>query len=407
MMLSSEDDCEATEIMGDHQDVAQREPGRWKKMTELYNNISRLEKELNDLALKDEELTAVHEEVHQELEAVKEEFQEKTEEMGNDEDEKVDLSTLEKLQAIVDEKSQSVSKASLDLESWRAINKVKIESLNSASQGLQRKLKSICATVRNEYSKVCLQEDFRNGLKELLRGDDDDENTKNVSNGHEMPLTDGFVMPVYCISANDYLKIEGIKPSTDGPPSCFERSEDTQIPDLRGFVHQTTAHFRVSFAKAFVEQANDLLERVKLIAAGSNNVPGGRTSRRCLSVFESAVDRRQTQIKSIADEFQRRADSKVQSTLYPSLQSGAAKGQAAAVSAVSSWGSKNRRSRNEQRPDKNGLWYATYQATLRRGGEYVSGSAGEINFGMELCAPMEKEFRYVSSCSMAGTLNCR
>ena len=39
-----------------------------------------------------------------------------------------------------------------------------------------------------------------------------------------------------------------------------------------------------------------------------------------------------------------------------------------------------------------GLFWATYQAVLRRDGVYTSGCAGQVDFNQELCDPMEKEF---------------
>lgn len=91
------------------------------------------------------------------------------------------------------------------------------------------------------------------------------------------------------------------------------------------------------------------------------------------------------------------------------------------MSTVTSWGSKNRRTKNDKGPNKNGLYYSTYLATVRRDGAYVSKSAGPVDFNQvriavlylcllclyllqicglklhhlvvqELCDPMEKEF---------------
>jgi len=251
-------------------------------------------------------------------------------------------------------------------------------------------------------------------LKDLLRRDDDAEN--NDDRDRETPLPPNFEMDVYCISSNDYLKIEGIKPSSDGPPSCFSRASDTQVPSLRLFVHQTTADSRLEFTNAFVERSNNMLERLKLLAAGSTNIPGGRSSRRCFTIFENKMDKLESGIAPLAEDFRRRAIFKVQTCLSPSLQVGAGKARSTAIDVVNSWGSSNRRTRHERSADKNGLHCKfpeqqdirqstpishsfsvvssdmTYQATTRRGGEYVSGSAGEVNFNEELVSPMEKEF---------------
>lgn len=39
-----------------------------------------------------------------------------------------------------------------------------------------------------------------------------------------------------------------------------------------------------------------------------------------------------------------------------------------------------------------GLFYATYNAVVRRSGVYTSSCAGEVDFNQELCDPMEKQF---------------
>ena len=67
--------------------------------------------------------------------------------------------------------------------------------------------KQMCAIVRNEYSTSCLQADFRAGLKELYRKDDDDDDGTQA----DKDLPDFEDMSVFCISANDYLKVMKIK----------------------------------------------------------------------------------------------------------------------------------------------------------------------------------------------------
>lgn len=100
----------------------------------------------------------------------------------------------------------------------------------------------MCAGVRNEYSKRCLQEDFKSGLKELYRKDDEDDGDGDIGDNTAIP--DEFGLDVFCISANDYLKVMNIKPRRDGPPNTFSRASDTEIPQLRKYVHSITARFR-------------------------------------------------------------------------------------------------------------------------------------------------------------------
>ena len=96
--------------------------------------------------------------------------------------------------------------------------------------------------MRNEYSKRCLQEDFKSGLKELYRKDDDEDGDANNEANAAVP--EEFLLDVFCISANDYLKVMNIKPRRDGPPNTFASASETEIPQLRSYVHSCTARFR-------------------------------------------------------------------------------------------------------------------------------------------------------------------
>ena len=308
----------------------------------------------------------------------------------NDGDVRVDLEALKKS---VDEKTEAANQAALLLTSWQAEHKEKMQRMQDNIRTLQRRLKAICATVRNEYSTASLQEDFRAGLKELCRKPDEEEAEGGQESLTSTPLPEDFTMDVFCISANDYLKIEGIKPSSDGPPNTFSKVRDTQIPSLRAFVHETTAKFRDQFTETFVNSTSDMVDRVKLLAADASNVPGGRTSRRCQSLFETEMTKLEAQVRPIAEEFKRKSEARINSSLQPALKVGAEKGQSAAMTTVTSWGSKSRRTKNDRNPKtKNGLYYSTYLATVRRDGAYVSRAAGEIDFNQELCDPMESEF---------------
>lgn len=248
----------------------------------------------------------------------------------------------------------------------------------------------MCAIVRNEYSKKCLQEDFRSGLKDLYRKDDDDDGGGDVDVNAALP--EDFKMEVFGISANDYLKLMKIKPSRDGPPSCFSNPDDTQIPLLRSFVHKTTAKFCQDSVKTFVEQTNDLVEQMKLLCTDAGSDVSTGSARRMKQLHKSTVQTLSNQVKPIAKDFKKVLDQKVSSSLSSSLKSGARIGSQSAMSTVVSWGSTLKRSASERAPEKNGLYYSTYNAVARRDGVFTSKSAGAIDLNQELCDPMEKEF---------------
>ncbi len=383
------DDLEPTETMRDHSDVAQEEPGRWEKMTELASEISSLEKQVSDKLQEEEDLEGqVNEFKQQYQEAVAD----LTELRGEaEEDDEIDEDQMENLKAVIATAKSSFKQSSRELAKWREDNSERIQNDQEKCDSLQKQLKPLCAIVRNEYSKKCLQEDFRSGLKDLFKKDDGDDDAGGDVDVNEA-LPEDFNMEVFGISANDYLKLMKIKPSRDGPPSCFSNPADTQIPLLRQFVHKTTAKFCQNCVKTFVEQTNDLVEQMKLLCTDSNSDVSTGSARRMKQLHKSSVQSLTNQIKPIATQFKKVIDQKVSNSLASSLKTGARKGSQSAMSTVVSWGSKSRRTKSERAPDKNGLYYMTYKAVTRRDGVYTSPSAGAVDFNQELCDPMEKEF---------------
>lgn len=351
-------------------------------MNELHDKLSGVDGERAELTQQEEDLVRARDVAKEEAEASREDV----EECSSEDDDDVEL--LENLKAEADEKSKTALKC---LDAWRKENQDKMQELENSSRNLQKHLKSICALVRNEYSKSCLQEDFRAGLEQLCRKPDEEGDDERGDTA-PTPLPDDFEMDVYCISANDYLKLQKIKPPSDGPANTFFDPRDTQIPALRSFVHETTARIRTMFTKSVVNSASDLLDRVKLLALDTSDSTDSEASQRYKSVFDTEMKAVMAKVQPVVEDFKRKAEAKVEQSLQPSIKSGAAKGNAAAMATVMSWGSKSRRSRNFRSPESNGLYWSTYQATARRDGVYTSASAGQVDFNQELCDPMEKEF---------------
>lgn len=72
--------------------------------------------------------------------------------------------------------------------------------------------------------------------------------------------------------------------------------------------------------------------------------------------FESEMKRLDPKIEGIANNFKKVLEGKIGQTLTKSLHVGAQKGTADAMNTVHSWGSSNRRTAQERRPDKNGTY---------------------------------------------------
>jgi hypothetical protein len=103
-----------------------------------------------------------------------------------------------------------------------------------------------------------------------------------------------------------------------------------------------------------VKKTNCLLDKVKLLAADSEDLPTGLAAFQLKSIFEAKVKELENKIVPIAEEFQSKALENIESTLTPSLQSGAKKGSSAALFTVTSWSSKNKRKPDGRDPNKNG-----------------------------------------------------
>lgn len=183
--------------------------------TRLSQGISGFESQLYPLSQQEEDLEGQVEDAKQQLKDSLEDLKQAEKEANDDySDDEDNSSLLENLQGVIDESKAAFAKAKEDLASWRDEHSPAIESIQGKCDRLQKKLKAMCSTVRNEYSKNCLQEDFKSGLKELYRKDDNDSGSDG--NDAQIALPDDFNMEVFCISANDYLKLTKIKPSRDG-----------------------------------------------------------------------------------------------------------------------------------------------------------------------------------------------
>jgi hypothetical protein len=105
--------------------------------------------------------------------------------------------------------------------------------------------------------------------------------------------------------------VTGIKPSTDGPPACFSNAEETQIPALKVFVHETTAKHSVAIIEDCVNTASDLIDRVKLVATESGDGVSGRMSRKCRSVFELEMVSIAKKLEPVVKEFKEKLQDRI------------------------------------------------------------------------------------------------
>ena len=425
------DDCESSEIMRDHQDVAQSTEGRWEKMQGHAERISAAQSKLQELSLAEEDLVdQVHDarsdwkEKKLRLRRVKKRrsklevkitmvqalWRGRRARADATADATADANANATATGSNGEQQSSTSSASTQVYATNEQHTTRVEELRSSLAAMrknvdeaeekltefvasqaedrrsltreinkqQRRLKPLCALTRNAYSTKQLQKDFRAGLDELTRGPDAEEQDEEMDSGeHESQNNDeeanvlaipaDFQMKVHCISANDFLKITGIKAASDGQSACFTKASDTGIPSLRDFVHQTTARLRTTATESLVHNSSDFLDRIKLCCSDTSTLSAS-SSFDCKKVFENSMNTFQNNSKVRIDKLSKSIEARVGTTLKPALEQGATKGTQAATTTVASWGSKSRRTTQLRDSEHNGLYWSTYFATCRRNG---------------------------------------
>jgi hypothetical protein len=282
------DDCETSETMADHEDEAIR-LGLWEEMNVLANLIRENELKLQDKQQDEEALQFAYDDL-----------KDQRGELAEEEDD-------EETSHLVEELRRKEADAFKELSSWRKSHEAECNLLEREIQECQIKLKTMCASVRNEYSKKCLQDDFRSGLDELINGHGDEEVNGDTPSMPAVPVD--YKLDVFCVSANDYLKLKRIKTASDGAPSTFSDETQTQIPALRTFVHSITATARTSFTEDYVDSTCNILDRMKLVASNASGVGvSGRMSRRFKACFDDCTaDVLGKQVRQIVDEFKNKA----------------------------------------------------------------------------------------------------
>ena len=295
--------------------------------------------------------------------------------------------------------SEAIEKKGEELDDLAGNIRPESKKLKRRQKRLNNELKPLCALVRNEYSTQQLQSDFRSGLEDMMRGpdaeemDEEDDGNNDSETAQNNPLPDDFQLPVFCISANDYLKVTGIKSSSDGAANTFKNPADTNIPQLRSHVHALTATRREFASKNILVSTSNIVDQIKLYINDVSNIENSSGS--SAIIFESEMKVLNVAAEKIVSGMTVMIEKEVSSKLKPSVEAGANRGKSTALETVQSWGSKNKRSKKNatsghsgEEPGK-GPW-STYFATVRRNGEYVSGSFGNVDFNQDLCEPVEK-----------------
>lgn len=384
------DTCEPAEVMRDHEDVAREVNGRWEKMIGIKDMIKAIPQEKKDLAEKKRILSKELRRARQSVKSTEKEIEEKQKErkkMGGkgtierqtaieeQEDEQHAQDLLKILVAELEEKKQAV----IRLET--ALTKNSEESgpkLKAKLSDLQTDLRATAAVVRNEYCTRRLQADFRAGYEDMTQ-------TRDAS----LSYVENIQMDVFCVSANDYLKVCNVN-GWEGLPNTFSDSDNTQIPALCAWVHDITLKSRAAFTADLDNKASILLEHVMLFVKEYEERSTCKEKFR--EIFEKETQGLTLKMAAIASNFLNESKSTIEKTLSPALENGATRAKGEAVKTVKSWASKSQGSNDLDYGAR--FHWLTLRAALKREGIFDSTAVGNIDLNQELYDPMEREISF-------------
>jgi len=279
--------------------------------------------------------------------------------------------------------------------------KTNIYSDEKILNDLQKKIASICAKARNAYSKKQIVKDFNAGLREMKKkakgetGEEEEEDyidleaedpTEQNNDGDKMVEEnddeDTISLPVFTVSAIEYLKLSG-KLIRDGPPQTFDDIEDTEIPKLRKFVHTLTEQTRRDSAKTLIKALVSFVRKI-FIFVSDDGTMDTETRESVKKIFNDNIGMLSDKMTQQTKEFSGLIDSIFASKIGPKVQMGVGAARNASSATVTKWGMKV----NREDKTKGGYYWSTYKASCRCDGEYNSRSMGEINMNQDLAEPL-------------------
>ena len=409
------DDCEVSEILQDHEDVARKEAGRWEWLTENSQRIAELDKEKDVLEQSADDLRTDLENLQLDIEELKEEPDDPIEDDEDRESSPNSLSNdgtneeikeepadpnktkqdgvVPQVALSIDGNDTSTLRTKIDevnmLKSKLDDNHLKQQSCAASIRQIQQQLKPVAAKVRNEYSTQSLQLDFLTGFDELIgkAGRSEDANPVIDVDNH---LPRNHKLEVHCTAANDYLKLQKIKTGSDGRAACFTDHHDTQIPNVIQSVHGTTSMFCKIFAQQRFLTAAGILQRLHNCTSESKELT--ICDKHNDQIYQDNMRDTKQGMQEIVNNFDNRFKYMLDSILKPALDRAVKQGDTMAMPIVNSWGSPSYRTKTDHGPKNNGLKWNTYSAVIKRSGQFVSSVAGRIDLNQELCNPMERAF---------------
>ncbi|KAL0573916.1 hypothetical protein V5O48_008036 [Marasmius crinis-equi] len=174
------------------------------------------------------------------------------------------------------------------------------DSLRHELDILQKKKKSLCATVRNDFSKRRLQEDFRLGIKEVDDSYMQQSDPDNFDPDEDLRDYEKIQLPVFTCSSRDYQRLRKLV-RDDEAAVCFSNVEDTGIPGLQDWCHQLTSASRVKTARNLFSSVKALCTSLNAYIEDSGTIPDVD----CVSLRERWASNSSSEPHGIANRLQK------------------------------------------------------------------------------------------------------
>jgi hypothetical protein len=216
-----------------------------------------------------------------------------------------------------------------------------------------------CAAARNAFAKRRIQEDFIDGLYEMMCASGDHSRTR-------AQLAATYSLPVFCVSSVDYMKLAGIKKVQDGPPKVWSEVEGTEIPALTRHINQQTLARRKIIVR---QQCDAVLRFCSSIISYFNDVDSEdkdgdkekqqKEKEAVRQAFNTVAKKLERDARELVKGFDTELSSTFSTIIAPHLQSGADNAAGEVVQIVDGWGLPQ---------SAGGMHWSTYAAHIRRQG---------------------------------------
>jgi len=325
-LCTHSDDCEISEIMQDHEDVALEKPGRWERMISLRDSISLLARSLQEIEDEKDDLKEELEELHKSMNDVKRKLSELNADNKGYGDLNVSLESMCRGEEMLRDKISTLEKHQIESPLRREEERKQFHA----------ELKILAAEVRNEFSKKSLQVDFQKGIEDLVCKPSEkadqvpDQQESKMKNVPVLPAN--FRLEVFWTSSNEYLKLQGVKVGSDGTAACFNSPEQTGISEVMKSVHKATAEHRVDHTKNFLMVSGNILGRVYFYASGCK--VDYEASKLLSQAFNTRVEGIGPAVKQIVVKFDGEMKKLIHKDLEPSLRMAATKGDTDGMNVV-------------------------------------------------------------------------